>query len=87
MFNEYTHKKKKQTNKQTKNAKVEFPGQFNSNSIALCLSFSRIQEKTQHCSLWSDSKHIMRHNSANQTTNQLKFGNGGFLGHQLLHII
>ena len=61
-------------------AKAEFPGQFDSNSIALCLSFSKIQEKIQHCSLWSDSIHIMRHNSANQTTYQLKFGNEVFLG-------
>ena len=50
MFNEYTHEKQK-------TAKAEFPGQFDTNSIALCLSFSLIQEKTQHCSLWSDSIH------------------------------
>ena len=68
--------------KNKKTAKAEFPGQFDSNSIALCLSFSRIQEKIQHCSLWSDSIHIMRPtcNSANLTTNQLKFGNEVFLG-------
>ena len=90
LFNGYTHEnqkkktkqnKTKNKNKQKKNAKVEFLGQFDSNSIALCLSFSRIQEKIQHCSLWSDSIHIMRHNSANHTTNTLKFENEVFLGH------
>ena len=63
--------------KNKKNAKAELPGQFDSNSIALCLSFSRIQEKIQHCSLWSYS---ILNNSANQTTKQLKFGNEVFLG-------